>query len=48
MAEPNFIRQHGQGTGQENPEIYVNWLPFGRWVTTYEGGWFITFYGDVW
>lgn len=42
-----FMLQHGPGTGQENPEMHVGWVPFGRWVTTYEGGWFVTFYGAI-
>ncbi len=46
-TDVNFIRQHGSGTGLENPEIHVAWIPFGRWVTTYEGGWLVTFYGGV-
>ena len=43
---PNFQEQHGT-EGQQNAletEIYVNWLPFCRWVTTYEGGWLACFW----
>jgi hypothetical protein len=25
----------------------VSWIPFGRWVASCEGGWFVTFYGDI-
>ena len=25
----------------------VIWAPFGRWVTNCEGGWYVTFYGDI-
>ncbi len=47
MSDSDFVRQHGPGSGQENPEIHVNWFPFGRWVTTYDRGWFVSFYGAV-
>jgi hypothetical protein len=25
----------------------VMWFPFGRWVVSCEGGWFVTFYGGI-
>lgn len=25
----------------------VNWAPFGRWVASCEGGYFVTFYGGI-
>ena len=28
-------------------DIGVTWIPFGRFVSTYEHGWFATFYGGV-
>lgn len=40
----NFQEQHNVERGQANQEIYVTWLPFCRWVTTYEGGWFVCFW----
>jgi hypothetical protein len=47
MLDSCFIQSHGPGSGQENPEIHVNWYPFGRWVTTYDCGQFVTFYSNV-
>ncbi|MDO8592868.1 MAG: hypothetical protein Q7R92_03835 [bacterium] len=40
----NFQEQHNTKKQTENPEIYVTWLPFCRWVTTYEGGWTVCFW----
>lgn len=40
----NFIRQHAPYGSIPNSEIHVFWVPFGRMVTTYEGGWFVMFY----
>lgn len=40
----NFQEQHSAERDQENPEINVTWLPFCRWVATYEGGWFVCFW----
>ncbi len=45
LQNPNFITQHQKL--DLKPDIYVTWLPFGRWVTTIEGGWFVTFWGSV-
>ena len=25
----------------------VNWAPFGRWVASCEGGWYVTFWGQI-
>ena len=25
----------------------VNWIPFGRWVASCEGGYFVTFWGQI-
>ena len=41
----NFIEQHQKLDFK--PEVNVIWVPFGRWVTTIEGGWFVTFWGSV-
>ncbi len=43
-SNKNFQEQHPAGSEQTNPEIYVFKIPFGRWVTTYEGGWFVWFW----
>ncbi len=40
----NFQSQHNVQKQTKNPEIHVTWLPFCRWVTTYEGGWFVCFW----
>lgn len=40
----NFQQQHTVEKQTENPEIHVLWLPFCRWVTTYEGGWLVCFW----
>jgi len=47
MLDSQFIKIHGLGSGQENPEITVGWFPFGRWITTYDASWFVSFYGSV-
>lgn len=26
----------------------VNWAPFGRWVASCEGGYYVTFWGKIW
>lgn len=41
---PNFRYQHNAQRETENPEINVFSTPFCRWVTTYEGGWFVCFW----
>ncbi|MBI2552814.1 hypothetical protein HYW17_05975 [Candidatus Uhrbacteria bacterium] len=43
----NFQEQHSAEKQTENPEINVMWLPFCRWVTTYEGGWTVCFWQTV-
>lgn len=45
--DENFIRQHIENLQQQNPDIYVAWIPFGRLVSTYEGNWIIAFYGKI-
>ena len=44
-ANSNFKSQHPSGI--ENSEINVFWLPFGKGVATYEGLWYIPFFGFV-
>lgn len=44
---PNFQEQHSAERGQNNPDIAVTWLPFCRWTSTYEGGWFVCFWETV-
>ena len=43
---PNFQEQHRTERQQNSleAEINVNWLPFCRWVTTFEGGWWVCFW----
>lgn len=43
----NFIRQHTPYGGIQDSEINVFWLPFGRGVTTYEGIWYVPFFGSA-
>ena len=43
----DFIQKHDPYYIPLDSEIHVTWFPFGRWVTTYESGWIITFYGGV-
>ncbi len=43
-SNKNFQQQHPAGSKESHPEIYVHTVPFGRWATTYEGGWFIWFW----
>ncbi len=43
--QANFADQH-KNLGSK-PEVHVFYAPFGRWVTTIEGGWFVTFWGEV-
>lgn len=40
----NFQQQHPEGSDQANPEMYILKIPLGRFVTTYEGGWFVWFW----
>ncbi|MCD4811579.1 hypothetical protein K8R14_03180 [bacterium] len=40
---PNFQYQH-RLDNKDDLEIYVTKTPFCRWVTTYEGGWFVCFW----
>lgn len=40
----NFQEQHRAESEQGSPDMYITWLPFCRWVTTYEGGWFVCFW----
>jgi hypothetical protein len=28
-------------------DISVTWIPLGKFISTYEHGWFVTFYGQV-
>lgn len=44
-SNPNFISQHQSGI--QDFEINVFWLPFGKGVTTYEGLWYVSFFGFV-
>ena len=41
----NFIKQHPEGI--KDSEIDIFWLPFGKAVTTYEGLWYVPFFGFV-
>lgn len=43
-SNKNFQSQHPAGSDRVNPEIHVFKIPFGRWATTYEGGWFVWFW----
>lgn len=43
--DSNFISQHPNGI--QDFEINVFWLPFGKGVTTYEGLWYVSFFGVV-
>lgn len=44
-SNSNFINQHPDGI--QDFEINVFWLPFGKGVTTYEGLWYVSFFGMV-
>ena len=43
-ANKNFQYQHAAEKDTADPEIRIAWLPFCRWTTTYEGGWFVCFF----
>lgn len=43
-SNKNFREQHPAGSDRANPELHVLKIPFGRFVTTYEGGWFVWFW----
>ncbi len=43
-ANPKFKYQYPSKIGPENLGIHVLSTPFCRWVTTYEGGWFVCFW----
>jgi hypothetical protein len=34
-------------TGELICDYTVSWLPFGRWVASCEGGYFVTFWGNI-
>jgi hypothetical protein len=34
-------------TGILNCDYIVHWFPFGRWVASCEGGYFVTFWGEI-
>jgi hypothetical protein len=34
-------------TGELICDYNVMWFPFGRYVASCEGGWFVTFYGNI-
>jgi hypothetical protein len=34
-------------TGELICDYTVSWLPFGRWVASCEGGYFVTFWGEI-
>jgi hypothetical protein len=36
-----------KATGELICDYKVVWFPFGRWVASCEGGYFVTFYGDI-
>ncbi len=36
-----------QGFQECDGGLYVTWVPFGRWVTNCESGWYVTFWGSV-
>lgn len=46
-SNPNFIKQHSPYGGIKDQEIKISWLPFGKGVFTYEGLWYVTFFGFV-
>ena len=36
-----------RNTGELICDYNVNWFPFGRYVASCEGGYFVTFYGEI-
>ena len=36
-----------KATGELICDYNVMWAPFGRWVASCEGGYFVTFYGEI-
>lgn len=42
-----YSRAHGVEDGILICDYKVMWFPFGRWVASCEGGYYVTFYGQI-
>ncbi|MBC7090566.1 MAG: hypothetical protein H5T50_01440 [Nitrososphaeria archaeon] len=42
-----YSRAHGVEDGILICDYNVYWFPFGRWVASCEGGYYVTFYGQI-
>ena len=49
IVKEEFLTVHPELRGfyDECPEPYVLWVPFGRWVGNCEGGWIMSFWGEI-
>ena len=45
---PNFVQNHEKINHEiSDNQIHITHIPFGRWVTTFEGGWFVGFWNGL-
>lgn len=43
-----YSRNHGVTDGVLICDYEMKWVPFGRWVASCEGAYYVTFWGKIW